>query len=153
MSILLYRCTAWTLMKCIEEKLDGNSKNKNAMSYIEQSRGCGSDIPQNKNAMSYIEQIPEATSHESHLPPISKTIWIRWRKHAGHCWRSKDELISDVLLWTSSHRRTSVSQQIKTYQQNLCTNMGCSLEDLPRVMDDRNEWQERVRGIHTSCAS
>ena len=35
-----------------------------------------------------------------HLPPIMKTIQVRWTRHAGHCWRSKDELISDVLLWT-----------------------------------------------------
>ena len=33
-----------------------------------------------------------------HLPPITKTIQIRRTRHAGHCWRSKDELISDVLL-------------------------------------------------------
>ena len=25
----------------------------------------------------------------------------------GHCWRSKDELISDILLWTLSHGRAS----------------------------------------------
>ena len=46
-----------------------------------------------------------------HLPPISKTIQIRRTKHAEHCWRSKDELISDVLLWTSSNRHVSVGRQ------------------------------------------
>ena len=35
-----------------------------------------------------------------HLPFILKTIQIRWTKHARHCWRSKDEFISDILLWT-----------------------------------------------------
>ena len=24
-------------------------------------------------------------------------------RHAGHCWRSRDELISDVLLWTTTY--------------------------------------------------
>ena len=38
-----------------------------------------------------------------HLPPITKTIKIRRTRHAGHCWRSRDELISDVLQWTPSH--------------------------------------------------
>ena len=33
-----------------------------------------------------------------HLSPITKTIQVRRIWHAGHCWRSKDELISDVLL-------------------------------------------------------
>ena len=38
-----------------------------------------------------------------HLPLISKTIQIRRTRHAGHCWRSKDELISDVLQCTPSY--------------------------------------------------
>ena len=42
------------------------------------------------------------TKHQlyGHLPPITKTIQVRRNRHAGHCWRSRDELISDVLLWT-----------------------------------------------------
>ena len=42
------------------------------------------------------------TRHQlyGHLPPLTKTIQVRRTRHAGHCWRSKDELISDVLLWT-----------------------------------------------------
>ena len=41
------------------------------------------------------------TRHQlyGHLPPITKTIQVRRTRHAGHCWRSRDELISDVLLW------------------------------------------------------
>ena len=61
-----------------------------------------------KNAASCIEQVLEATPQKQqlycHLPPITKTIKVRQTGHAGHCWRSKDKLISDVLLWTLSHR-------------------------------------------------
>ena len=32
-----------------------------------------------------------------HLSPITKTIQVRRTRHAGYCWRSKDELISDIL--------------------------------------------------------
>ena len=39
------------------------------------------------------------------LPPIVKAIKIRRTRHAGHSWRSRDELVSDVLLWTPSHVR------------------------------------------------
>ena len=28
------------------------------------------------------------------------TNWVRWAKHTVHSWRSKDEIISEVLLWT-----------------------------------------------------
>ena len=38
----------------------------------------------------------------------------------------------------------------RTYIQQLCTDIGGSLEDLPEVMNDRDEWWERVREI---CAS
>ena len=34
---------------------------------------------------------------------IIKTIKVRRTRHARHCWRSKDELISDILLWTPLH--------------------------------------------------
>ena len=42
-----------------------------------------------------------------HLPPISQTIQLRRARHAGHCLRSKEKLISDVLLWTPTQPFTS----------------------------------------------
>ena len=36
-------------------------------------------------------------------------------RRAGHSWRSKDELMSDVLQWTPTHGCTSVSRPPKTY--------------------------------------
>ena len=82
-----------------------------------------------------------------HLPPITKTIQIRRTRHAGHCWRSKDELISDVLLWTSSHGRAKAGRPARTYIQQFCADTGCSPEDLPEAIPDREGWQERVRDI------
>ena len=57
----------------------------------------------NSICLLYWRQHPTRHQQNSHLPPITKTIQIRRTRHAGHCWRSKDELISDVLLWTPSH--------------------------------------------------
>ena len=62
-----------------------------------------------------------------------------------HCWRSKEELISDILLWTPAHRRTKVGRPVRTYLQQLCNDTGCSLEDLPGAMNDRDGWRERVK--------
>ena len=89
----------------------------------------------------------------SHLPPISRTIQIRWKRHAAHYWRSKNELISNVLLWTPSHGWASVWQPTRTYLQQLCMNPGCSLENLMEAMDDRDEWQKRVRDIFTNSTT
>ena len=70
--------------------------------------------------------------------------------YAGHCWRSRDELIRDVLLWTPTHGRAKAGRLARTYIQQLCEDTGCCPEDLPRAMNDREEWRERVRDI---CAT
>ena len=82
-------------------------------------------------------QRPTKQQLYSHLPPITKTIQVRRTRHAGHCWRSRDELISHVLLWTPSHGRAKAGRPARNYIQQLCADTGCSLEDLPEVMDDR----------------
>ena len=86
----------------------------------------------------------------SHLPPITKTIQVKRNRHAGHCWRSKDKLISDVLLSTLTYGQAKAGQPARTYIQQLCEDTGCSPEDLPKAMNDREKWRERVRDI---CAS
>ena len=52
-----------------------------------------------------------------HLSPITKTIKVRRTRHAGHCWRSRDELISDVLLWTPSYGRAKAGRPTRTFIQ------------------------------------
>ena len=82
-----------------------------------------------------------------HLHLIMKTIQVRWTRHVGHCWRSKDELISDVFPWTPSHGQAKAGRPTRTYIQQLCADTGCSPEDQPETMDDRERWWERVREI------
>ena len=88
------------------------------------------------------------TRHQlyGHLPPITKTIQVRRTRHAGHCWRSWDELIRDVLLWTPAYGQAKAGRPARTYIQQLCEDTGCSPEDLPEVMNDK-KWRERVRNI------
>ena len=73
------------------------------------------------------------TRHQlyGHLPPITKTIQVRRTRHAGHCWRSRDELIGDVLLWTPKHGLAKAGRPARTYIQQLCEDTGCCPEDLP----------------------
>ena len=49
----------------------------------------------------------------NHLPPISQTILVKRKRHMKHCWRSKDELITDITLWTSAYERVSVGWSAK----------------------------------------
>ena len=128
--ILLYGCTTWTLAKHMEKKLGGN--------YTRMLRAI-----LNK---SWKQHAPKQQLY-GHLPPITKTIQVWRTRHAGHCWRSRDALISDVLLWTPSHGRPKAGRPARTYIQLLCADTGSSLEDLPKAMDDREGWRWRVRDI------
>ena len=129
-SILLYGCITWTLTKRLEKKLDGN--------YTRILRAI---------LNTSWRQHPTSYQLYDHQPPITKTIQVRRTRHTGHCWRSKDELISDVLLWTPTYGRAKAGRPARTYIQQLCENMGCRHEDLPEAMNDREKWQERVRDI------
>ena len=132
-SILLYGCTTWTLTKRLEKKLDGN--------YTRMLRAI-----LNKSW----RQHPTRHQLYGHLPPITKTIQVRRTRHAGHCWRSRDELIRDVLLWIPTHGRAKAGRPARTYIQQLCEDTGCCPEDLPRAMNDREEWRKRVRDIRAA---
>ena len=110
--ILLYGCTTWMLTKGMEKKLDGNYT-RMLQAILNKPLG----------------QHPTKQQLYGHLPPIMKTIQIRQTRHAGHCWRSRDELISDILLWTLSHGWAKAGQPARTFIQQLCANTGCGVED------------------------
>ena len=135
-SILLYECTTWTLTKRLEKKLDGN--------YTRMLRAI-----LNRSWQQY----PTRRQLYGHLPPITKTIQARRIRHAGHCWRSKDENVSDVLLWTPAYGQSKAGRPARTFIQQLCDDTGCNPEDLPKAMNDRETWRERVRDIRASCTS
>ena len=129
-SILLYGCTTWTLTKRQKKKLDGNYK-RMLRAILNKSW----------------RQHPTRHQLYGHLPPITKTIQVRRTRHAEHCWRSKDELISDILLWTPAYGKAKAGWPARTYTQQLCEDTGCNPEDLPKAMNDREKWRERVRDI------
>ena len=92
-----------------------------------------------------------ATPHKhqlyGHLPPITKTIQVRRTRHAGHCWRSRDELIRDVTLMDPpQHGRAKQDDQHEHTFSSYVRITGCCPEDLPRAMNDREEC-ERGSGI------
>ena len=129
-SILLHGCTSWTLTKWLEKKLDGN--------YTRMLKAI-----LNKSW----RQHPTRHQLYGQWPPITKTIQVRRTRHAGHCWSSKDELISDVLLRTPRYGQAKAGRPARTYTQQLCEDTGCNPEDLPEAMNNRERWRERVSNI------
>ena len=76
------------------------------------------------------KQHPTKQQPYGHLSSLLQTIHVKQTRQAEHCWKSKDVLISDILLWTPIHERTSQ-------------------EVLPEVMHDKiigvDEERERER--------
>ena len=135
-SILLYGSTTRTLTKRIEKKLDGNYT-RILRAILNKSR----------------RQYPTKQQLYGHLPPIMKTTKIRRTRRVGHCWRCRDDLISDVLLWTSSHGWAEKGRPARTYIQQLCADMRCSPEDLPEAMDDREGRRVMIRDIRADSVT
>ena len=98
--ILLYGYTTWTLTKRLEKTLDGN--------YTRMLQAI-----LNKSW----QQHPTKHQLYGHLLPITKTIQVRRTRHTGYCWKSRDELISDVLLWTPTYRRAKAWWPARIYIQ------------------------------------
>ena len=119
-SILPYGWTTRTLTKRMEKNLDGK--------YTRLLRAI---LNRSWRQHSTKQQ------QYGHLLLITKTIQDKRTRHARHCWRSSDELISDVLQWTSLHGRTKTGRPAGNYIQQLCADTGCSLENLRKVMDDK----------------
>ena len=46
-----------------------------------------------------------------------------------------------------TYGRAKAGRPARTYIQQLCEDTGCSLEDLPEAMNDREKRQERESGI------
>ena len=85
-SIQLYGCTTWALTKRLNKKLDGN--------HTRMLRAL-----LNKSWQQHLTRY----QLYDHLPPITKTSQARGTRHEGCCWRSRDEFVSNVLLWTPTY--------------------------------------------------
>ena len=67
----------------------------------------------------------------------------KWRE------RVKDIYASGTTWW---YIYIYIYISARTYIQQLCEDTGCCPEDLPRAMNDREEWRERVRDIRATSA-
>ena len=113
----------------MEQKLDGN--------YARRLRAV-----LNKSC----KQHPTELRLYGHLPPISQTIPEWWGKHAVHCWRSKNELMRDILQETYAHKHVSVGRpETYIHLSQLCADNEYRLEDLASARADINEERERER--------
>ena len=128
-SILLYGCTPWMLTKPMKKKLDSN--------YTRMLQAI-----LNMSWRQHPISSCMATNRPSRkLTKLDRTAMQNTSRRNG------DELINDIPQWTPSFGRAKAERPARTYIQQVCADTGCSLENLPGAMDDRDGWRERVREI------
>ena len=132
-SVLLYGSSTWTLTKKLETALDGT--------YTRMLRAV-----LNVSWKSH----PTKARLYGPLPPISHTIQDRRVTFAGHCWRSKDEIVSDLILWHPKHGRAPRGRPRKTYIRQLMDDTDLQPENIQAAMSDREEWRRLSEAIRAS---
>ena len=126
-SVLVYGSTAWTLTTALENKLDG--------AYTRMLRAALN--------VSWKDHMTNKELYGS-MVPISLTIKEQRMRFAGHVWRNKEELASDVLLWKPTHGRQEPGRPRRTFIDQLADDTGCKAQELPNAMNNREEWRKRV---------
>jgi len=122
-SVLLYGSTTWTLTKKLEKKLDGI--------FTRMLRAVLN--------VSWREH-PTKERLYGNIPKLSDVIKEQRTRFAGHCYRSKAELISDLLLWQPSHGYSRRGRPNKNYIDQLTNDSSnCLIEDLPTA-NGRPRW-------------
>ena len=81
------------------------------------------------------------------LPRISSTTWERRLWFSGHCWRSKNEVVSDLVLWEPKHSKRSVGGHARTFASLLEADIGVPRDCLLASMGDRVGWRKRPMGV------
>ena len=80
------------------------------------------------------------------LPWTLTTIRERRLWFSSYCWRSKNEVVSDLVLWELKHGKRSVRGQARTFVDLLEADTDVPRHCLLAAMDDRVGWRKRAVG-------
>ena len=132
LSILLYGAETWTLTKTLQKKLDG----------------VFTRMLRKTLGLTWEDKVPN-TELYGNLPTLSSELRQRRLRFAGHCWRRKEELCSQLLLWEPSHGKRRRGAPAKTYVDMLEEDTGIEKENLQNLMGDRVLWRDVVGDIRS----
>ena len=126
-SVLIYGSVTWTLTKHLEQRLSGT--------YTRMLQAALN--------ISWAEH-PTKERLYGKIPNVITMVRERRMRFAGHCWRHKEEIASDTLLWQPTYRHTAVGRPAKTYVDQLQEDSGLEKADLATAMMNRNLWRKQV---------
>ena len=127
-SILVYGSTTWTLTVSLRKRLNGT--------YTRMLRAILN--------ISWKQHITNKELYQD-IPEISDTIRRNRLRLSGHCWRNKEEVVSDLILWQPSHGRRKRGRPAKTFIDQIMNDTGISnIDELKNAMENRDDWKLRV---------
>ena len=72
-------------------------------------------------------------------------------RFAGHCWRSKYQVASDLILWQPQHGNCSRGCPAKTYIDQLRDDTDLlTTDEIKTAMNDREGWKKYVMDYRAS---
>lgn len=120
--ILLYGSETWTMTKAMEKSIDG----------------CYTNLLKRVQNLNWVDH-PTLNEIYNGLPRISSILTSRRLRFAGHCFRTKDEIISDLLLWSPIG---PIRSRKLTFLDTLKRETGLEIEEIKTAMLDRELWRE-----------
>ena len=131
--VLTYGSFSWTLTKALDKRLNGNYTRM--MSDI--LNRYWKDHPNNKDI--YVN-----------IPDICTSIRQQRLLFSGHCWRSKLELASDVIMWQPTHSKRKIGRPLRTYVDQLVDDTLCDVNEIKKAMEDRAGRRKIVNNFRAS---
>ena len=98
----------------------------------------------------WMKQLKKLKLH-GHLHSISQTTQVIWRRHNVHFWKSKDELMGDVLLLTTTHGDTSFSWAATSSNRQFCANIRYTWEIMSGTIDVWDGLQKVSGNLKCQC--
>ncbi|KAI8519977.1 hypothetical protein Bbelb_032340 [Branchiostoma belcheri] len=119
-AVLLYGCEAWTFTTKLEKQLDG----------------CYTRLLRTALNIHWSQHVTNRDLYAD-LPRLSSKIRSRRLRFAGHCHRSREEIVAELVLWTPKHGRRKAGRPAATYIDCLRRDTGLEVDYLGQVMEDR----------------
>lgn len=129
-SVLLYGSNSWTMTKEMERKINGT--------YTRLLRHVLN--------VSWRQHLTNRELY-GNLPKLTDTICHRRVMFSGHCYRSSNEVVHQLLLWEPAHGKRSRGRPAKTYIEQLEEDTGIPREGIGRNMKDREQWKVIVKNV------
>ena len=129
--VLLYGCETWTVNQEMLDRLNG----------------CYTRLLRIAHNIDWTAHARNSFLYgNGAIPPLADTIAKRTLRFAGHAFRAKDQLVSDILMFEPRPTASKLS-----YLKTLCHLTGATKEELPGLMSDRDSWKIVVARLTKSA--